>query len=173
MIKKILLAIVALVVLAVAVFFAPGLFVGDLTNETRLVINKPRDEVWDKFQDDSKMGEWLKNFKSIETVEGKPRTVGSKHRITFDMDGEEIVMMQTMTAFNKGESFAFKLENETMYSEIDVRLNDKGLVTELVQKEKYHGQNVLWHSMFYWLKSWLAENSRENMENFKKYAEGA
>ncbi|MDH3492273.1 MAG: SRPBCC family protein [Acidobacteriota bacterium] len=173
MIKKILLGLVLLFVLAVIAFFTPGVFSGDLENETRVVVEKPRQDVWEKFRDESKMGEWLEGFKSIKIIEGEPQTVGSKHRITFENDGQEIEMIQTMTKFDKGEGFAFNLANDVMYSDIDVRLVDKGLVTEVIQKEKYHGQNVFWHSLFYWLKSTMAENSLRNMNSFKKYAEGA
>lgn len=173
MIKKLLLGLILLVFFAALVFFAPGIFSGDLENETRVTVDKPRDHVWKKFDDESKMGEWLKGFKSIESIEGDPKTVGSKFKLTFENDGQEFVMMETMTAYDEGEHFAFNLENEAMYSEVDIRLIDKGLVTEVVQKEKFHGQNVFWHSLFFWLKSTFTENSRENMESFKKYAEGA
>ena len=173
MIKKIILALVLLVVVAALGFFAPGILKGDLENETRVMVEKPKDHVWAKFQDESKMGEWLEGFKSIETFEGEPGTVGSKHRLKFENDGREIEMVETVTANEAGKRFAFNLENEVMYSDIEVTLVDKGLSTEVIQKEKFHGQNVFWHSLFYWLKSSLAENSKKNMDNFKKYAEGA
>lgn len=172
MLKKVLLVILVLIVAAAVIFFAPGFLAGDIENETRVTVEKPRDHVWDKFEDESKMGEWLENFVSIENIEGPPRTVGSKFKIKFDNEGEIIEMVETMTAYDEKEHFAFTLENESMYSEIDVRLIDQGMTTEIVQKEKYRGQNVLWHSLFYWLKSTIAENSLKNMQNFKKFAEG-
>ena len=171
MIKKILGFLLLLIIGAVVVFFAPGVMSGDLENETRFVIDRPKDHVWKKFEDESKMSEWLKGFKSIETIEGKPRTVGSKHRVTFEQDGQVIEMIETMTAYEEGRRFALTLENEVMYSEVDVSLVDKGLSTEVVQKEKFRGQNLFWHSLFYWLKSSFVEQSKENMANFKKYAE--
>ncbi len=173
MIKKILLGIILLIAVAALVFFAPGVMSGDLENETRITINRPRDEVWTKFQDESKMGEWLEGFKSIEPIEGPPRTVGSKFKLTFVNDGQEIVMTETMTAYKEGEHFAFNLANDVMYSDIDIKLIDKGPETELIQKEKYHGQNVFWHALFFWMKTSMANHSEQNMVRFKKYAEGA
>ncbi|NNE66745.1 MAG: SRPBCC family protein [Pyrinomonadaceae bacterium] len=171
MIKKILGILFLLILAAVVVFFAPGVLSGDLENETRVVVNRPKDHVWKKFEDESKMGEWLEGFKGMELIEGEPKTVGSKFRVTFESGGEEIVMTETMTAYDDGEHFAFDLENDAMFSSIDFRLVDKGLSTEVVQKEKYRGQNVFWHSLFYWLKSSFVENSRKNLNSFKKYAE--
>ncbi len=173
MVKKIVLALLLFAVVAVVVFFAPGFLAGDFENETKIIVNEKRDVVWAKFQDASKMGKWLENFKGIETIEEKPGKIGSKYRLRFDNNGSEIVMTETMTAFKESERFGFVLENEVMHSEVDVKLIDKGLVTEFVQKEKFHGQNVFWHSLFYWIESTMADNSKKNLDNFKKYAEGA
>lgn len=173
MLKKILLGFLLLVVVLCVGFFAPGFLAGDMTNETRVQVNKAREFVWEKFQDESRMGDWLEGFKSIEPISGEPRTVGSKFRLKFNNNGSDIEMIETMTGYEEGEKFAFTLENEVMHSEIDVTLLDKGLSTEVVQKEKYRGQNVFWHSLFYWLKSSFVENSKKNMNSFKKYVEGA
>ncbi len=123
MVKKVILALLLLMVIAVVVFIAPGFLVGDLENETRIIVNEKRDVVWAKFQDESKMGKWLENFKGIETIEEKPEKVGSKYRLRFDNNGSEVVMTETMTAFKENERFAFTLENEVMHSEIDVSLD--------------------------------------------------
>ncbi|MEZ5308064.1 MAG: SRPBCC family protein [Pyrinomonadaceae bacterium] len=171
--KKILLGLLVLIVLGVAVFFAPGILAGDQHNETVVQVNKSREDVWKKFADENGMKEWLMGFKKIETVSGAPMTVGSKFRITFDREGDEIHMMQTMTAIEEGKRFAFTLENEVMKSDIEVTLQDKGLVTDVRQAETYHGGNIFWHSLFYWLKSTFEANSKETLERFKKYAEGA
>ena len=37
--------------------------------------------------DESKMGEWLEGYKSMEVLEGEPLTVGSKHKMIFEEDG--------------------------------------------------------------------------------------
>ena len=172
MLKKILLGLLALIVLCAVVFFAPGVLSGDLTNETRVLVEKDRAHVWEKFEDESKMGEWMPNFKSIETIEKKEGRVGSKFKIVFDNEGEDIEMIETMTAYKEGESFSFTIENEVIHSEIDIELIDKGLTTEVVQNEKFRGQNIFWHSLFYWLKSTFTENSKNVLNSFKKYAEG-
>ncbi|MCY4527651.1 MAG: SRPBCC family protein [Chloroflexi bacterium] len=49
--------------------------------------NRPIDHAWAVLVDDSRMGEWLQGYKSTETLEGEPLTIGSKHRVVFDEGG--------------------------------------------------------------------------------------
>ena len=173
MLKKLLLGLLILIVAVTIGFFVPGLILGDIENETRVLVEKDRDHVWAKFQDESRMGDWLEGFKSIETIEKKEGVVGSTFKMKFENNGQEIEMIETMTGYKEGELFAFTLENEVMFNDVSVSLVDKGLTTEFIQKEKYHGQNVFWHSLFYWMKSSMNENSNKALKRFKKYAEGA
>ena len=73
----------------------------------------------------------------------------------------------------RGAQFCIYLENEYMFSAVDVTLIDKGLTTDVILKEKFHGQNVFWHFLFFWIKSSFTDNSSKTLDNFKKYAEGA
>jgi ligand-binding SRPBCC domain-containing protein len=174
MIKKILLSLLGLILLLVIGFFALGFSYPTLTSETRVTINKPRDVVWAYFVDQKNLSNWLPKVKSIENISGEPMTAGSKFKMTFEEDGREIVMTETMTEVKDKEVFAFILENEIMKANARLTFIDKGDSTEVVENNTFEGGNIFWKSLFVLMKSSMAKNSAEaynklktNVENIK------
>ncbi|MEZ5344832.1 MAG: SRPBCC family protein [Pyrinomonadaceae bacterium] len=171
MIKKVLIGLVVAVVLLLAIFFAPAFLVPVVTNETRVTINKPREEVWKKFMDSSQMGKWLVGFKSIETISGEPDKVGSKHKIVLEENGQRFEATETVKEVVENEKFAFELAADAIRDDITVTLINKGLTTEVVQSERVTADGVFYRAMCFWMKSWMRERSQQNMDNLKKYIE--
>jgi uncharacterized protein YndB with AHSA1/START domain len=167
MIKKILLGLVGIILFLVAGFFAIGLLNPSLSQETRVEINKPRAIVWAYFTDQSKMKEWMANVKTIERISGEPLTSGSKFKMIFEENGDEIVMTETMTEVKENEAFAFILENEVMHAEDKITFIDKGDKTELVENNTFVGGNLFWRSLFAVMKSGFSKNSKKTYERLK------
>jgi len=172
MIKKIILGLLALIVAVTAIFLAPAILKPTLTNESRVTINKPREEVWKKFMDSSKMGEWLIGFKSIEPVSGEPNKVGSKYKITIEENGEQMEAFETVKEIVENEKFAFELANDMVSDDIIVTFVNRGLTTEVVQSETINAKGIVWKALFYWMQSTITKRSQENLNNLKKYIEG-
>lgn len=167
MIKKLLFGLLGIILLMVIGFFAVGLIYPTLTTETRVTINKPRSVVWKYFTDQSKLKEWLPNVKSIENISGEPMTAGSKFKMTFDEDGREIVMTETMTEVKENEVFAFTLENEVITANDRIIFIDKGDKTEVVETDTFSGGNLFWRSLFALMKSNFEKNSAESYQRLK------
>jgi len=173
--KRAVLIIVAAAVIALvlgaAVFFTPGFLYPTLRYESRVAIDLPRQEVWDKFNDESGMKDWLKGLKSIELVEGKKGEPGSRYRLLIDGDGEEIELFEEMREIRPPGKYSFTLEAEPLVNEVEVIFSDAGGKTDMVQKEAVTGRNLFWRSLFYWLQSTFQRNAKDNLTSFKKYAE--
>lgn len=167
MIKKILLGLVGIVLLLVVGFLAIGFIYPTLTTETRVTINKPRTVVWKYFTDQNTLKEWLPNVKSIENISGEPMTAGSKFKMTFEENGSEIVMTETMTEVKENEVFAFILENEVMKANDRITFIDKGDKTEIVENNTFEGGNIFWRSLFALMKSGFEKNSAESYQRLK------
>ena len=88
--------------------------------------NRPIDHAWAVLVDDSRMGEWLQGYKSTETLEGEPLTVGSKHRVVFDEGGMEVVFIETVRVVDAPTEFSFDLKHEMMGSSIRFLLESIG-----------------------------------------------
>lgn len=167
MIKKILLGLVLFVGLVVVIFFAFGFFKPIITVETITLVNKPRNVAWKYFIDESKLKEWMTNIKSIEKISGEPNKVGSKFKMTFEENGDEIVMTETMTEFRDNEVFGFTLENEVISDDVRITFTDRGDKTEIVQTDKLTGGNIFWRSLFAILESTFHKNTAETYEKLK------
>ncbi len=171
MIKKALLILLSIIVLGVIVFLLVGYFNPSLDYETRITIDRPRQDVWRLFNDETKMGEWLKGFKSIETISGERNTVGSKYKLRFSQDGRDFEMIEEMKEFRPPEAFGFRLSSDFFSDEVRVVFIDKGDKTEVVQSDHVVGNNILCKSLLYWMKSHISTEARSSMENLKKYIE--
>lgn len=169
--KKILITIIGVIVVAAAGFFLPGVLNPEIEYENRVVIKKPRAEVWRLFNDESKMGEWLKGFKSIELVKGKKGEVGSEYVLITEDENEIYRLRETVTEIKPEETYGFTLEADPLFDHVKVTFSDKGDDTEVVQAERVRGKNLFWRALFYWMSSSLSSNSKETLGRLKKFVE--
>ncbi len=169
--KKLLIVLLSLILIAVVIFFAPAILKPTLTHESRVLIGKSREEVWKKFTDSENMGKWIEGFKSIETISGEPKTVGSKYKIVIEEDGNRFEAIETVKEIVENEKFVFELSGDMLTDDVVVTLVDKGLSTEIIQTETLRAKGFLYKALFYWMHSTLSEKSQSNLNNFKKFAE--
>ncbi len=169
--KKILLGLLLLIVLAVVAFFAPAFLKPVLTNESRVTIDKLREEAWKKFMQTENMDKWLIGFKSIELVSGEQGAVGSKYKIVIEENGQRMEAFETVKEVVENERFAFELASDMVSDDIIVTFTDKGDATEVVQSETIKGKGILWRALFYWMQSSMSQRSQDNLNNLKKYIE--
>ena len=92
----------------------------------RIDIDRPIEEAWEVLMDESRMGEWLEGYKSMELIEGEPLTVGSKHRMIFEENGQELTFTETVTAIDPLKEFSFDFEHDMMSSSIQMILESTG-----------------------------------------------
>ena len=173
--RAVILVIVALVLaigLPAAVFFGFGISNPTLRYENRLIINKPRAEVWKTFTDVSNTKKWLKGLESIELVSGEKGKAGSRYKLVIANGNEKVDIYETLKKIEPEKTYAFTLEAEPLTNEVTVTFEDKGGVTEMVQKEAVTGKTLFWRSVFFWLQSTFKSNSTENLLNFQRVAEG-
>jgi carbon monoxide dehydrogenase subunit G len=170
-VKKIILYLFLLLILLIAVFFVIGILNPSYAYQTSVEVNKPRDQAWTLFMDESKTGEWLEGFKSFETVSGAPGKEGSVFRLTIVQEGKEFVMTETNTTVREPEQYSFKLDNDVLTNLVDIRLAESGGKTTITSNENVTGKNIFWKSLFFWFHSTFKNGSQENLNNLKRYME--
>ena len=89
-------------------------------------VDRPIEDAWEVVMDESKMGEWLEGYKGMELLEGEPLTVGSKHKMIFEEDGQELTFTETVTAINPPTEFSFDFDHDMMSSNIQMILESTG-----------------------------------------------
>jgi uncharacterized protein YndB with AHSA1/START domain len=160
------------VLLIVGVLMIP-LFVPTVVIETTITVNKGVDRAFEIVSDTAMMPGWLTGFKYLETVSGKPNQVGSRYRLYFEEEGNEIVMTEEVTAFRPGELMAFTMENEMMANNTTVRFAPSGGGTEITGTTVMDGKGVVWGALLPLMKSVIEERSAADYGRLKALIDAA
>lgn len=82
----------------------------------QITVDKPIEEAWAVMMDESKFDQWLEGFKSMELIEGKKNTPGSKHKIVVvPQEGEPAFeMIETLESLEKYDHVKMNYDNEFM-----------------------------------------------------------
>ena len=101
-------------------------------------IDRPVEDAWEVLMDESRMGEWLEGYKSMELIEGEPLTVGSKHKLVFEENGKEMTFTETVTAIEPLKEFSFDFDHDMMSSSIQMTLESTGPAsTRITNRTKF------------------------------------
>jgi len=148
-----------------------GFFMPWVQFEIHVEVDKPVNQTFAVFNDVLRMKDWLHNFKSIETLSGKPNEIGSKYKLVVNDDGKDFEMTEVMTGFRENEYFAFRLENEVLTNDVETRFTWEGQKTEIVTKNKIIGKNIFWKSLFPFFKSTFREHTEGDFIRLKELVE--
>lgn len=168
---KVLKWIAGIVVLLIVIFILIGVFVPSFTYVSQINVNAPAEHAWAVFTDDSRMSEWMEGFKSMENISGNEFEVGSKWKLVIEQGGEEMEMVETVTGFKENELFAFRLENDVMFVDVDITFDEQDGKTEIKAANLVEGRNILWKSLFAMMKSTMASSSQGMYDNLAKMIE--
>ncbi len=137
-------------------------------------VDRPIEEAWEVLVDESKMGEWLQGYKSTETLEGAPLTVGSKHRVVFDEGGMEVVFTETVRVVEAPTEFSFDLEHEMMGSSISFTLESIGQDRTLIScLTTVNPSEMVTEEQLEAMKPDMKERQMRNFENLKGVIESS
>jgi len=168
-ILKYILGIAAILVLA---FLTLGLFTPELNYETLTEIDAPLEHAFAVFTDGDRSSEWLVGLKSIENISGQEFEVGSMWRLTFEQDGEVMVMTEEVTAYKENEVFAFTIDSDVLIADVEIRFIPLDSTrTKIVATSTSVGKNILWRSMLAIVKSDIIERDQENYNRLKQLIE--
>lgn len=139
------------------------------TNET--TINAPRERVISLFHNRENMKEWQEGFISMESIEGEPGTVGSKHKLRYKMGKRDIEMIETITKKEPPELSSATYKAKNVFNSIDNHFEDLG-----DGKTRYWTENEFKFSGMMALFGWIMpgafkKQSQKYLDDFKKYVE--
>jgi len=113
---------IVIVLLAVAAVLAiVTALVPQTQIQTRVEVAAPVDVAWRVFADESRMGEWLEGFRSIETLSGEPHAPGSRFRVTFEEEGRDFVMEEEVLTWKENEEYAFNMTSSIIVGQLVIR----------------------------------------------------
>lgn len=109
------------VLVAVVLFYGIAYLIIPPTEfRVRVEVERPVGVAWHVFADESRMEDWLGGFQSLETIAGEPGEPGSRHRLTFVEDGQEIVFEEKVLSRVDYEEFSFRMTHPMMTGEYNI-----------------------------------------------------
>lgn len=166
---KYLLGIIALLIL---LFIGKGFLTPSISYESEITVDKPIKEAWAVMNDESKISEWLKDITNVEHVSGEKGTVGAVTKYTFDQDGQESIVVETMKAIRPNEHVAMDFEMEgVMNMDYKVDFSEEDGKTKIKSSTVTTGEGMFMRSMVSFMTNAMQTQEDENMGNLKKLIE--
>jgi uncharacterized membrane protein len=166
-IKIILGVITALVV----IFFATGLIVKETTYTASVTVNKPLKEVFQVFNDISKIKNWIPELKSLEVVEEKLGKTGSVYKMVVTNQGQEITMTEKVLAYVPNEKIVLFFDAENMLKRDEYVFVENESKTTITLQASCKSDSFIMACLFPYFKGVFKDQDQSYLNNFKAYIE--
>ncbi|PKH51362.1 1,4-dihydroxy-2-naphthoate prenyltransferase [Tenacibaculum sp. Bg11-29] len=165
---KIVLGIVTAFVL---VFLLTGIIVTEVKYTAEIEINKPINEVFKNFENVDFMKKWLPEVKSIEPIEEKKGVLGSTYAMTVINQGQEMKMVEKITAYIPNEKMTFQFDSDQMTKIDDYNFIANGNKTKMIQNCSVNSKSYMTACLFPYFKGTFKNLSLSYMKRFKEEVE--
>ena len=158
--------------LAIA-FLLIGVFIPEVEFNSSIDVNAPVDQAFAVYTDESRMGEWLTDFVSIENISGAPLEVGSRWRLVFKGEyGEDIEMIEEVTDYEALRHFGFVLENDDVLVNSHTRFfSDGGGGTRIEGSSSLKGKTWYMRSLLPLFKGQTQQRQDQDFERLRELIE--
>ena len=137
-------------------------------------VARPIEQAWDLLQDESKMGEWLEGYKGMELLEGEPLTVGSKHKMIFEENGQELSFTETVTVIDPPTEFSFDFDHDMMSSSIQITLESVGPAsTRITNRTHFKATGFFINLFMYFMTPRMKGRQRRSFARLKALIEAS
>ena len=173
---KILKYVLFLILGLFIIFIVIGLMKPTVNYGHEITVNKSLKEAWAVSQDDSKYGEWLAGFQSIELISGEKGAVGSKYKVTVNPgEGQDdFEMIETIEAIEEFELVDLHFDSDMMDFDQTMLFSGNDASATIKTESIVSGKGIMMRSMFAMMEmltgSFTAQEEK-NIEALKKVIE--
>lgn len=137
-----------------------------------LIINKPRSQVWQVFNDPEKIKSWQPSLVEIRLINGTQGQPGAESRLTFTEKERVFSLIETITQRQEPECLEQRYENQFATNTVRHRFAVRGQEETLWTTEtEYRFKTLLMKIMGPLYRKNLAARTRRDMEHFKELVE--
>lgn len=169
--NKILKIVVSVLVIMAIVFLSTGIFIKETTYTVSTTINKPIEEVFKTFNDNTIITEWIPSVKSFELIDQKDGKIGSTYKLIVEDKGNNFEMVETITDFIENKKVGLQFDAQGMLKSDIINFTSDGDKTIITNEAVCKGTTFLLKCTFPYFKSILKKADQENLDNFKAYIE--
>lgn len=134
----------------VLVFFAIGFLKPSVTYGHEITVNKSIQEAWAVQQDETKFGQWLDGFKSIDLISGEQGAIGSTYKVVVKPSKEEpdFEMIETLISKKEYDHIQLSFDSNMMLFEQTTSFSEVDGKTVVKTDSKVSGKGMVMRSMF-------------------------
>jgi uncharacterized protein YndB with AHSA1/START domain len=170
---KYLKYLLGLLLLLILLFIGKGILSPQITYGSEVTVNKPIEEAWAVMSDESKASQWLKGITEIEPISGKRGTVGAVTKYTFNDNGQESIVMETIKEIRPNEYMSMDFEMEgVMNMDYNINFSEKNGKTIVKSSTIAEGEGFIMRSLVSFMKGTMQAQEDENMNNLKSLIDG-
>ena len=134
-------------------------------------IKRPVEQVYAAFVDWAQASRWRDGLTTVEIVSGKFGKPGSKQRLTFNRNGQEITFEETVIDMVENEACYFRTDHERMYCLSNVIFRERDGNTRVTSSVHAHGYGMLWRFLVPFMKGNLRRRQQADLVRFKTHLE--
>lgn len=164
--------ILGIIIFISVVFFSTGLIIKENKYTASIEVDKPISEVFKKFNDISKIHEWIPEVKSVDTLNFNPGITGSKFKMVVDNQGEEVVMEEKVLAYINDHKVTLFFDGEGMLKTDQYIFKEEDGKTNIELSSTFKSEDSYMLScVFPYFKGTLKKIDEQYLKNFKAFAE--
>ena len=165
--KYILFAVLGLIVL----FLSLGLIYPSVSYGHEIKVDKSIEEAWAVSQDETKYGEWLEGFKSMELISGEKYQTGSKYKVVVAPgNGQpDFEMTETLVSIKEFDHVTMHFDSEAMDFEQTIFFSETDDGATVKSDSKVIGKNLMSRSMFAAMELLMGAFQSQEEKNFEAF----
>ena len=134
-------------------------------------INRPLDEVVEKFKDPEGVKHWMEGLQKIEHLSGTPSEVGAKSDFYFLHKNKEMKISETILEQNLPDQIKFAYQSPMGKNEVEMRFEKLSDNSVKQINNSYFEMKGFMKIMGFFLKGMFKKQSLKYMTAFKNYVE--
>lgn len=136
----------------------------------KTTVNVSRERFIELFDSEENMYKWQKGLKSFQVLEGIRGSNGLKSKMTYDMNGKDMEMIETIESFNFPDQMIAIYEADSVWNRCDNHFEELNGKTVWTMDNEFRFKGVMSILSIFMKKNFIRETS-SSMQAFKKFAE--
>lgn len=140
---------------------------------SEVTIGLPRDRVIELFDSSENLTKWQSGLLEFAHLSGEPGQPGAKSRMTYDMDGRRVEMMETIVTRDFPDEFSATYESKGVMNWITNRFYPQSAEqTRWVMESEFKFTGIM-AVVSLFMRGAFSKQTTKDMNRFKAFAESA
>lgn len=137
-----------------------------------IILEASPEQVWEKFDNTENLKLWQPTLVRFEHISGEPGRVGAVSSLTYEEDGREIVLTETITLRDRPREFAGVYESDSAINEIRNQFIDLGEGRTKWRMESEFEFRGIYRLMSIFMRGSIRKRTENDMQRFRRLVEG-